>query len=173
MRIPMELLHGAALLCALIGMFELSHSPSFGSPECNSAVPSIPLHCAPPQIARGLSCENLFGCERAYKDFNEILRRRFPAGGDASLLISELTKEGFRYPPHPQKKCVLAGNSPYPDVPFAECPPWDPDWNPKNTLSYIFRDERPICAHEIDVIWSADLRNRIKHVQGFYSLTCR
>jgi hypothetical protein len=174
MRTPTNfLIRGAALLCVLIVTLELSHVPSIGSPQCNSGVPSIPLHCGPPLIARALSCEKLSGCERAYREFNQILRHRFPVGGDASLLTSELTKEGFRYPPHPQKKCVIAGDSTDTNVPLAECPAWDPNWNPKNKLSYVFRDMRPICAHEVAVIWSADSRNKILHVQGFYSLNCR
>jgi hypothetical protein len=123
-----------------------------------------------PQIAQGLSCEDLRHCGKANTDFDAIIRQQFPAGTTSDALEGELSAQGFHRDPKQPKICTPRGANGPIGVLSVECPSWDGHWNPYNSL--VYRWGRFPCGNQAAVMWSADRNGRVTHTEGYLSYAC-
>ena len=127
--------------------------------------------CTPPLIAFDLHCKTLYNCNDAGAELTNRLVEKFPVGTRENILVDYLSSQGFHRRREAVSKCLPYGETPTIGVPFINCPPWDPDWNPENELSFEW-STNPACGSQVGAVWSTDKQKRITHLQGWYDVTC-
>jgi len=127
--------------------------------------------CSPPPILGHIQCNDLRDCSAASREFTAAVQRRFPIGSSQIALETELGRQGFRRVIPPIARCSLPGESHGRGETFIDCPPWDSNWNPRNSLT---RDLTFLsaCGRNVSVEWSSDAKGKITHVEGYYDMTC-
>jgi hypothetical protein len=123
----------------------------------------------PPPILGTIRCHNGHDCNKASADLTALLQKRFQVGTPASDLETALTNQGFRrLPENENTKCVPSTKTVPSAVARLPCPPWDPNWSPRNELVYYWG--RWAKLNRVTVDWSTDATGRITYVEGYFSL---
>jgi hypothetical protein len=95
---------------------------------------------------------------------------RFPLGSDQRLLERDLIIQKFRRYSPGITHCRKPGEILPLRVTGIDCPSWDLNWNPQHDLWY-WNCERSylVCEYYARVIWSANSRGQITHIQAGYT----
>jgi hypothetical protein len=133
---------------------------------------ALAFHWFPPPIMGAIYCDSTYDCRTATRAFTAVVQQRFPVGSSQDEVESALAKQGFHHLPASIKTCVSVGEGAPIGVEVIPCPPWDSNWNPRNYLKYDFSGPLPVCGSAAIVLWSADKRGRIIHIEGYYDVTC-
>jgi hypothetical protein len=128
------------------------------------------IDLGPPPIAGDADCHDWRNCEKASRQFDATVARRFPLGTPQQVLETTLLQQHFERDPHQPKTCTPRGARSPIGVLTIECPEWDPHWDPKNAL--VYRWGRFPCGSTVGVIWSADRKGRIVHREGYFEYAC-
>jgi hypothetical protein len=119
----------------------------------------------PPPVAEG-QITGYGGWEEGGRKLSAVLERRFPNGTPESNLISVLLGQGFQSLPPRPTYCLPPGQA----APNNTCPSAEDDEKRKRTLEYTWANG--ICRNSISIVWTADDRGEITHVQGGYGGGC-
>lgn len=123
-----------------------------------------------PRIVGTIRCFNPRNCSEATREFVQVLQKRFPVGTGEAVLRMVLEDQGFHGLPASITRCLSRGEQAPIGVVVIQCPSWDPNWNPKRHLSYGWGFIP--CGSGVGVLWSADNRGIITHIDSYYDFTC-
>lgn len=134
------------------------------------------MACSQPPILDSIRCESSADCGAASRQFNSVVRSRFPVGSSEGALEKELLAEGFeRLYPESVTRCTSAqelSSAPVGTM-NVDCPSWDAHWNPQHAL--VYRSSKGIgsaCGYEAGVRWSSDEQKRLTYIEGYYEARC-
>lgn len=137
---------------------------------CASALATQRWRWLPPPIADDIKCKSWRDCREASERITLILNRQFVAGTPSRMLTSKLLAEGFHKRSIILHSCLPPGQAGRVGQTVIQCPNWDSNWNPNNEL--VFEWSGVPCGNEISVRWSADKKERLVHLQGYFDEVC-
>jgi len=133
----------------------------------------VPLEGAP-DIARTTLFEDDWGhWIIASNRLTASLKQKFPLGTDESIVVRELTGQGFKYPPPPKPGCIPWNAPPQPvGKVYVPCPMHDVHRH----LIYEWRREKPfalrfVCVQDVHVLWEAS-GSKVTSIRGSYDGIC-
>jgi hypothetical protein len=120
----------------------------------------------PPPIAEGQLTHMDAMIGQGGRKLTAVLERRFPNGTLESDLKAVLLAQGFHSVSARPGYCSPPGQA----APNYTCLTADQDEKRKRTLLYKW--ENGVCVYSISIVWSADDRGGITHIEGSYNGAC-